>query len=123
MLRLQADNDANFEKGRKIGPFGLQECNGLGLGFTCVSRELCETIAAKAPRVRDGLNDREMASVFRVDTINGTRRTEDMAFFQDIRDAGYTVWMDPTIELGHIGERRWVGRLMDAFSGPIEDKR
>ena len=105
----------DYAKDRKIGPFGVQEINGAGLGFTVMDRSIAEELAAKAPRVTDTLNEREMAAVFRVDIVDGKRRTEDMAFFADIRDLGHTVWMDPSIELGHIGEKQWRGRIMDAF--------
>jgi hypothetical protein len=56
-----------------------------------------------------------MAAVFRFDTINGNRRTEDMAFFADLADLGYTVWADPHITLGHIGQREWRGRFLDVL--------
>lgn len=95
---------------------GLIPVNGLGLGFTIVSRKVCEELAAKAQKVNDQITGREMAMVFRVDTIEGRRRTEDMAFFADIRDLGYTVWCDPTIELGHVGEREWRGRFGEALA-------
>lgn len=107
---------ASFDKERKTGPFGLQEVKGLGLGFTVMDRSVVEKLASSAPRVDDTLNGREMAAVFRVDIVDGKRRTEDMAFFADIIDAGYTVWMDPTIELGHIGDRQWRGAIMNAFT-------
>lgn len=95
---------------------GLIGVNGLGLGFSVMSRRVCEEVAANAPRVQDTLNGREMASVFRVDTVNGKRRSEDMAFFADIRALGHKVWLDPSINLGHIGERVYRGTVMDAFT-------
>ncbi len=106
---------ADFAANRQVGPYGLQEVRGLGLGFTIMDRSVCENLASKAPRVKDSLNGREQAAVFRVDIFNGERRTEDMAFFADIRDAGYTVWMDPEIELGHIGDKVWRGKIANAF--------
>lgn len=106
----------NLDKERKTGPFGIIEAKGFGLGFTIVSREVCEKLAAQSPRVNDTLNGRDMAAVFRVDIFEGKRRTEDMAFFSDIRDLGYTVWLDPSIELGHIGEKQWRGSIMNAFT-------
>lgn len=107
---------ANFDEDRKTGPYGLQEVKGLGLGFTIVDRKVCEQLAANAPKVKDQIAGNEVASVFRVDvTPDGFRRTEDMAFFADIRELGHTVWLAPTIELGHIGEREWRGRIMDAW--------
>ena len=106
---------ANFDQDRKIGPYGLQEVKGLGLGFTIVDRKVCEELAAKAPLVKDQIAGIEMRSVFRVDIYEGYRRTEDMAYFADIRELGYTVWMNPLISLGHIGERQWKGAIAQAF--------
>ncbi len=112
---------ADFAADRRVGPFGLQEIRGLGLGFTIMDRAVCEKLASGAPRVKDSLNGREQAAVFRVDIFNGERRTEDMAFFADIRDAGYTVWMDPSIELGHIGDKVWRGKIANAFQQKKDD--
>lgn len=101
--------------GHKANKYGLSDVNGLGLGFCIVDRKPCELLAAKAPRVTDGWSRREMAEVFRVDrNAAGYRRTEDIAFFDDLRELGFTVWCDPSIELGHVGEKEWRGRLSDA---------
>ncbi len=99
----------------KPNDYGLLEMNGLGLGYCIMDRKACEAVAGKAPRVMD-INGREMAEVFRIDrTAKGHRRTEDMAFFADLREAGFTIWCDPSIELGHVGEREWRGKLADAI--------
>ncbi len=96
--------------------YGLMQMNGMGLGFTIIDRKVCEAIAATKPRVID-TNGRNMAEVFRIDkTAKGHRRTEDMAFFADIRDLGYAIWCDPSIELGHVGDNEWRGRLSDAMN-------
>lgn len=95
--------------------FGLVRIRGAGLGFAVVDRAVLADLAATKPMVHDGLNGREMREVFRVDTINGRRRSEDMAFFADIRAMGHDVWLDPTIGLGHIGSREWRGTPVDAF--------
>lgn len=98
-----------------ISEHGLFNVNSLGLGFCIVDRKPLELLASRSPRVIDGYSQKEMAEVFRVDrTATGHRRTEDVAFFGDLRDAGFTVWCDPSIELGHIGEKEWRGRLSDA---------
>jgi hypothetical protein len=94
---------------------GLLSVRGAGLGFAIVDRTVCAELAATKPMVSDGLNGREMREVFRVDTIDGRRRTEDMAFFSDIRELGRKVWLDPMINLGHVGMREWKGVVMDAF--------
>lgn len=94
---------------------GLLQIYGTGLGFAVADRAICGKIALRAPRVFDPASGREFASVFRVDAIDGKRRSEDIAFLADIRDLGHTVWLDPSISLGHIGDRQWTGRALDAF--------
>jgi hypothetical protein len=107
---FQMDYDLPF----KVEDYGLISVKGLGLGFSIIDREVCEKLAAQSPRYIS--HERELVDLFRVDIADGHRRTEDMAFFSDIRDLGYKVWVDPSIELGHIGELEWRGRLSDAIN-------
>ena len=103
------------EPGQPTGDYGLLPIKGAGLGFTVVDRKVCQAVSDAAPLITDPINQRQQRAVFRVDVINGHRRTEDMAFFADIADLGYTIWLDPNIELGHMGLRQWRGRLIDAI--------
>lgn len=98
------------------GDHGLLEINGIGLGFTVMSRRVVEAMADRAPRVIDDVSKRDMAAVFRVDkTPDGRRQGEDMAFFSDIRALGYKVMLDPTVDLGHIGMKEYRGAIKDAL--------
>ena len=88
--------------------YGLVEVLGLGLGFTIMRRAVVERIAATKPMIRT--NGGEMREVFEFGrTPEGHRLGEDMRFFQDIRDAGYKVWMDPTLDIGHVGLKVYRG--------------
>lgn len=98
-------------------PLGLCEVDGVGLGFTIISRNVAEAVVKDKPRVTDQMTGREMAAAFRVDIHEGNRRTEDMAFFADAQEAGFKIMMDPEIELGHIGEKQWRGAFIEAFQG------
>ncbi len=111
-IQFQIDMDLNAIEQDEAG---LLSVRGAGLGFAIVDRAICEELASTKPLVSDGLNGRTMREVFRVDTIDGRRRTEDMAFFSDIRELGHKVWLDPAINLGHVGMREWKGVVMDAF--------
>jgi hypothetical protein len=106
----------NHEAGMaSVNKYGLMPIYGTGLGFTIVDRKVCEQLAAKAPKVSDQISGRTMACVFRQDIHDGHRMTEDFAFFSDCRALGYTVWLDTTINLGHIGEREWTGNVAAAL--------
>jgi len=103
----------NAPEGFTAGPHGLFPVRGMGLGFTIVDRAVVQKLADQAPKVQDG--DTEMAAVFRIDLINGRRRGEDMTFFADIRDAGYQVWLDANVKLGHMGDANYSGRLAEVL--------
>ncbi len=90
----------------EMNGLGLIKILGTGLGFCAVSRAAIEGLVMRAPRVDIG-EERDVPDVFRIDrtTMNGRRTAqgEDMAFFADLREGGYDVWLDPTIQLGHVG--------------------
>ena len=52
--------------------------------------------------------------------VSGERTGEDVFFFNDVRAAGFDVWLDPSIELGHVGEHEWRGRFADTITKPKE---
>lgn len=94
--------------------YGLIPAKSAGLGFTIVKRKVIEALAEKAQRINfklDGYED--VASIFRSDIFEGGPRGEDIAFFDDIRELGFNVWVDPTITLGHIGSKEYKGALAD----------
>lgn len=107
---------ANFIEGpQALSELGLLKVTGMGLGFTIMSRQACERLASTKPNVHDQISGLDMPAVFRFDLHNGNRRTEDMAFFADLIDLGYTIYADPHITLGHVGPKEWRGRWLDAI--------
>lgn len=94
---------------------GLIRINGIGLGFSVMDRKVCEAVAAKAAIAHDDINGRDMPAVFRTDIVDGKRVGEDIAFFNDIGALGYQIWLDPTLELGHVGDKMWTGRASDTL--------
>lgn len=103
------------EIGLVSGEHGLVEIYGLGLGFTVMNREVLERLAGQSAQITDEASGKTMASLFRIDHENGKRRGEDMALFNDIRECGYKVWLDPLIDLGHIGQKVYRGTIRDAM--------
>lgn len=94
--------------------YGCLPVNGVGLGFTIVTRPLVERLAARAPKIRfDDKPNEPVAKLFRFDEPNGQARGEDMAFFSDVRGAGYIVNLDPTITIGHIGTTEFRASVLD----------
>lgn len=117
-----------------VNEYGCLKVDGLGLGFTVMTREAVEAVANTKPWALDEVSGAFVREVFRCDTVPLNRlgeegkcppelvgqpiygrRGEDMAFFADLRDLGYTVWLYPNIQLGHIGTKTYRGDLMAAM--------
>jgi len=95
-------------------PYGLFSVLGMGLGFTCVSRRVMEVLAARAPKFIDN-DGQEKAEVFWTGVRDGKFYGEDMAFFKDIKEVGFDVWMDPQIKLKHVGPKEYTGNFFDGL--------
>ena len=95
----------------------LVEIYGTGLGFTCMRRDVIEAfVRTKTPAYHAGRNEM-LIDAFREDRPikNGRKefRGEDGCFFADMRELGYTIWLDPTIQLGHVGSKEYKVEMVE----------
>ena len=94
--------------------YGCFPVRGVGLGFTIVTRELIQELADKSPKITfDSMPGEKVAKIFRFDDNDSEARTEDMAFFSDVRALGYSVNLDPSITLGHVGVHEFRASVTD----------
>lgn len=106
----------NPEEGEvQSNEYGCIPVKGLGLGFTIVDRVIMEQLAKIAPKLRFPDLEHEIAHIFRCDAVDGDFVGEDMAFFSDIRALGYTIWMDPSLTLGHVGAKEYKGCIRESL--------
>lgn len=91
--------------------FGLLPNVGAGLGFACIQRHVMEKLAERAPKLHFPDVVEPIPHIFRCDAENGFFRGEDIAFWSDIRALGISVFLDPSIELGHHGAKTFTGTL------------
>ncbi len=96
----------------ELDEYGCIEIEGCGLGFTIVDRHIIEQLSMQALMAVFPGSAEPIPHIFRCDMVNGTFRGEDMAFFDDIRDLGYEVKLDPSINIGHVGSKEYRGSLM-----------
>jgi hypothetical protein len=102
-------------------PFGLLEIDGLGLGFCCMKREVVEKVAADKPMVIANGGKTPIREVFQFGRRpDGHRFGEDMMFFDDIKQAGYKIWLDPMVNVDHIGIKLYGGDVNKAIGREIE---
>jgi hypothetical protein len=104
---------------REANEHGCYRIDGIGLAFVVVHRRVMEALAERSPKVvfvgRPGI----LPYLFRCDINHDesppSARGEDMAFFADLRDMGFQVWLDPRTTIGHIGPKMYVGSIEDAI--------
>lgn len=98
-----------------IADNGCMQVDGLGLGFCVMHREVVEAVAAQAPQRRLPMADSTIAMAFNLDGEWDTDGSpgEDMRFFRDTARLGFPCWVDPSLEVGHVGAKVYRGRLLD----------
>jgi hypothetical protein len=105
------------ELGERLLQYGLVEVSGLGLGFTVMKREVVEKVADDRPLLITNGGKTPVREVFELRrTEDGHRIGEDIAFFDDVRAAGYKVWLDPMVNLAHVGVKLYQGDVQSALT-------
>lgn len=96
---------------------GFLEVGGIGAGFMCLSRECVQRMwnAYKDTKRFDSSDAPSGWAVAMFDNIHDghTYYGEDISFCKRWRDIGGKVWIDPEMNLGHIGNKMFTGHLGD----------
>jgi hypothetical protein len=101
-----------------LGPFevqenGLVEVNGIGTGFMRIRRDALQKIYDASEEYKELHKEEPNRMVFDVKVIDGELCSEDIVFCRKWLDMGEKVYMDPMINSGHSGEKRWVGNFYE----------
>jgi hypothetical protein len=102
-----------------MNEYGCITAQSSGLGFTIIDRRVIEAMADGAPRVtlqKSDWKDVPLWDAFNIQrgrAPDGEIIGEDVLFFRHIEDAGFGIWCDPHIQLGHIGTKVYEGSLYD----------
>ena len=91
-----------------VSGLGLIAVGGTGLGFTVVQRAVMEKLAEAAPLMASSVADGEpLRRIFACEASAGGYLGEDIKFFQDCWAAGFPVFLDPAVLLGHTGAKTY----------------
>jgi hypothetical protein len=105
------------EKGLHQDEMGMVEVLGAGLGFTVLTRKVIEDLVDMHGTVYDQMSDTDIPKIFRIGmTEDGKRVGEDMMFFDDIRELGYKVMLDPSVNLQHFGTKCYEADVLKAIN-------
>lgn len=91
---------------------GLLEVSSIGTGMLKLSRQVLEKIYESSEPYTEAQYNKERASVFETKIIDGELFSEDVVFCKKAKDLGFKIFVDPSIECGHTGPKRWIGSLL-----------
>lgn len=99
---------------------GCLEITGVGLGFTCIRRDIVLGFAATKGQKWHSTNNAMVIDAFRIGSIERNGRLEaqgeDGAFFADLRALGHRIWLDPALQIGHVGDKEYKMPMVDMNS-------
>jgi hypothetical protein len=82
---------------------GLVEIVHTGMGFSCIRRHVIKHLAGLSPKLKHAHDGEPFPALFRMDDDGTAVRGEDYAFWADCREAGYKIYADTAINIGHVG--------------------
>jgi len=95
----------------KTNAHGLIKIESLGIGFTVVTRDALERWVATKNWKRHGTHGTDVVQAFKITEDAG----EDINFFRELGALGFDVWLDPSVNLGHIGTFTYRRDIADAL--------
>jgi hypothetical protein len=100
------------------GPMNSIEVETVGTGLLKITREAFDRLAAERPDLKMDPRDEEMppevrALYHRFFYFGPREEGEDYQFCLNWRECGGSVWIDPSITLGHIGRKNYEGTFMN----------
>lgn len=100
ILSLDGDGDNIV-----MDDMGLVKAHRVATGFMMIHRKVFESLRDLHPEWehKDTNTDDRLYSFFDFKVTPGGYIGEDFLFCDRAREAGFTVWVDPTIKLGHMG--------------------
>lgn len=101
----------------KVLENGLVEVNGCATGFMRVRRDAIERLWDAAPEYQEKHKEQPSRMVFDVKVIDGELVSEDIVFCKNWTDMGGKVYIDPLINCGHSGEKRWISAFLPWIEG------
>lgn len=96
----------NFEEN------GLVEVEGIATGFLRLTKRAIQKVWENSEEYTEPHKPKPIRMVFNIDIVNGQLVSEDIIFCMKWRELGEKVWFDPSINLSHVGTKRWNGNFL-----------
>jgi hypothetical protein len=104
----------------EVGDNGLVEVDGNATGMMRIRSDALHRIWDASEEYQERHKPEPSRMVFEVKVVDGELWSEDITFCQKWSDLGGKIYIDPTINCGHSGEKRWLGNF-ESFIGKVEE--
>lgn len=100
---------------------GLLRISRIGTGFMMIQRHVLETMIAKHPEWAyfNNVSDRTEHAVFDLAIVDGEYYGEDYLFCDRAAADGFTVFLDPSISLPHVGSEKFTRDFQEDVLKPL----
>lgn len=113
---LDQDEDGNIQ----MDKMGLVKAKRVGTGFIMIQRQVFELLRDAHPewKYHDHNSNKDLYSFFDFKSTPDGYIGEDYTFCDRAIEHGFTVWIDPTIKLGHMGVQEFDGSFGEDYLYP-----
>ncbi len=100
---------------------GLLRISRIGTGFMMIQRHVLETMIANHPEWSyfNNVDNRTDSAIFDLQIVNGEYYGEDYLFCDRAAADGFTVFLDPSISLPHIGSEKFTRNFEEDVLKPL----
>lgn len=92
---------------------GLASVDGVSTGFMRIRKEAIQKLWEASEEYQEPHKQEPSRNVFEVKVVDGQLVSEDISFCQKWIDLGGKVYIDPLVNCGHTGSKRWVGNFYE----------
>jgi hypothetical protein len=100
---------------------GLMRVKRIGTGFMMIQRHVIETMIAKHPEwaYNNNVDNRTDHAIFDLKIVDGEYYGEDYLFCDRAAEDGFTVFLDPSISLPHVGQEKFTRDFNEDVLQPL----
>lgn len=97
----------------KVLDNGLVVVDGVGTGMLRIRKDALERVWEISEEYTEPHKKEASRAVFDVKIVDGELWSEDIVFCKKIEELGEKIYIDPSIQTGHSGNKRWISNFYD----------